>query len=133
VRVSKILVADDDLVSQQVLAGLTRRFGHAVHGVTTGEQVLSTWRAGGYDLIILDCRLPDLDGREVAQRIRTIERRSARRVPIVAVTAGPSEADRVRCLSAGMDAYLAKPVDVRELAIVLDRLTAPAHLPHAHD
>ncbi len=123
-KVSKILIADDDPVSQQVLTGLTRRLGHAVHGVTTGEQVLTTWRAGAYDLIVLDCRLPDLDGREVAQRIRQIERRSARRVPIVAVTAGPSEADRVRCLAAGMDAYLAKPVDVRELALVIDRLTA---------
>jgi two-component system, sensor histidine kinase len=122
----KVLVADDDPVSQQVLTGLIRRLGHAVHGVTTGEQVLATWRSGHYDIIVLDCHLPDLDGREVAARIRRVERRSGRRVPIVAVTAGPSASDRVRCLEAGMDGYLAKPVDVRELADLVARLTAPA-------
>jgi CheY-like chemotaxis protein len=123
----KVLVADDDPVSQQVLTGLIRRLGHSVHGVTTGEQVLSTWRRGHYDVIVLDCHLPDFDGRDLAAKIRRVERRSGRRVPIVAVTAGPSSSDRVRCFEAGMDGYLPKPVDLRELAEMLDEVTAPAH------
>jgi CheY-like chemotaxis protein len=122
-RSGLVLVADDDVVTQHVLRALVGRLGFHADVATSGESVLARWERGGIDAILLDYRLAGTDGVAVAREIRQREATEGRaRTPLVAVTASTAPADRTRCLAAGMDAFLVKPVDVDDLAVVLDRL-----------
>jgi len=133
----RLLLAEDNEVNQLVAVHLLTAMGYAVDVVADGEQAvrayLSQGPAGGHHAILMDCQMPVLDGYDATGRIRAAEAGlSGRpRVPIVAMTAGASEADRVRCLQAGMDEHVAKPVDRARLAAVLAALLdgAPAAAP----
>ncbi|MED7924890.1 response regulator [Nonomuraea sp. LP-02] len=104
----RILVAEDDEVSRQVAMLVLRQAGHEVDTVDDGAQAVRAVLTGGYDLVFMDCQLPVLDGLAATAEIR---RREETRTPIIAMTAAAMPDDRVRCLEAGMDDHLAKPVD----------------------
>jgi CheY-like chemotaxis protein len=117
---SRLLIGEDDEVSRRVLMHLAGRLGYDVHAVETGSAVLHLHESELWDVIVLDRQLPDMDGLEVARSIRAREAGGRRRTPIIASTATGTDADRERCLAAGMDHYLAKPVTLAALANRLD-------------
>lgn len=126
----RILVAEDNPVNQRLAARFLEGAGHAVTIARSGSEALDLFEAAtasesGYDLILMDVQMPDLDGLTATARIRALERGKAngRRVPIIAMTAQASESDRLRCLEAGMDGYLTKPVRVTELLNSIEFMT----------
>jgi light-regulated signal transduction histidine kinase (bacteriophytochrome)/ActR/RegA family two-component response regulator len=114
----RILVAEDDITNQIVIEGMLEIQGFAVDIATSGLQVLKLLEDRRYDLILMDCHMPDLDGYQTTERIRS-EEDPQRRIPIVALTANVLAEDRQRCLHAGMDDYISKPVHMETLWEVL--------------
>jgi two-component system, sensor histidine kinase and response regulator len=114
----RILVVEDNVVNQKVAVGQLRLLGLDAKVAGSGAEAIDALREGGYDLVLLDCQMPDVDGYEVAGEIRRLEN-GERRIPIVAVTAYVLEGERERCLAAGMDDYLPKPVSTVRLAETL--------------
>ena len=107
----RILLAEDGVANQQVAIGLLGKHGHDVTVATNGEEAIERWRDGAFDLILMDVQMPTVNGLEATQRIRELETRLDRtRIPIIAMTAHAMTGDRERCLQAGMDGYLSKPV-----------------------
>jgi signal transduction histidine kinase len=116
----RILLGEDNPMNQLVLRKMLERFGCFVDIAADGEEALRAVRRLPYDLVLMDCQMPRVDGFEAARRIR-IELTGRRRLPVVAITAHDSPANRARCTESGMDDYLAKPVEVDMLAAVLRR------------
>ena len=115
----RVLVAEDNRTNQRVVKLLLERMGCVVRIVENGEEVLTAVNEGEFDVILMDCQMPVMDGLEATGRVRN-GTGGSRRVPIVALTANVFEADRARCLEAGMTDFLAKPV---ENAALLEALT----------
>lgn len=120
-----ILVAEDNSVNQRLATRLLEREGHAVTIAGSGAEALEALgrrerEPASFDLILMDVQMPDMDGLEATARIRERERETGRRIPIVAMTAQAAEADRLRCLDSGMDAYISKPVNVPDLMQIID-------------
>jgi CheY-like chemotaxis protein len=107
----RLLVAEDDPVSRQVLQVLFRRQNLEPDFVADGLQAVEKWEKGEYDLIFMDVQMPRMDGFEATRAIRGGEAEQGRRTPIVALTAHAFAEDEQRCMEAGMDAYIAKPID----------------------
>ncbi|WP_282183304.1 ATP-binding protein [Azospirillum sp. TSH100] len=126
-----ILVAEDHPTNQQVVLRQLRRLGYSAELAADGEQALAAWRGGRHRLIITDCHMPVMDGYELARRIRAEERDGRRRTPIVAMTANALSGEMERCLAAGMDDYLAKPVTLAQLSQVLTRWLEACPQPEA--
>jgi len=124
-----ILVAEDHPTNQQVVLRQLRRLGYAAELAADGEQALAAWRVGRHRLIVTDCHMPVMDGYELARRIRVEERDGRRRTSIVAMTANALSGEMERCLAAGMDDYLAKPVTLAQLSQVLGRWLEARPLP----
>ncbi len=125
----RILVAEDHLVNQKVAQLALRRMGFSVTLVGNGRDALDAARAGGHDVIFMDCQMPEMDGFVATRAIRQHEVESGvRRTPIIAMTAGAVQADRDNCLAAGMDDYLAKPVRWETIPGIIRR-----HLPDLLD
>jgi two-component system, sensor histidine kinase and response regulator len=118
---SRILLAEDNAVNQKVAARLLERIGHRVDVVADGQAAVSAWQTGRYDLILMDCQMPVLDGYEATREIRKREN-GGRRTPIVALTAHAMKGADDACIAAGMDDYLTKPIDREQLAGTLARL-----------
>jgi CheY-like chemotaxis protein len=125
-----ILVAEDNEINALLMRSLLTRLGHGVVMTTDGEQALEAWLAAEaagtpYDLILMDLQMPGLDGIETTKRIRDGEAgRHARPTPIIALTANSQADDRTACSDAGMDGFLAKPLDREKLDAVLAGLSA---------
>jgi CheY-like chemotaxis protein/HPt (histidine-containing phosphotransfer) domain-containing protein len=115
-----VLVAEDNPVNLRILALLVERHGHVVAAAASGEEALARLGEGGIDLVFMDCQMPGLDGYEAARRWRRREG-DGERVPIVAVTAHAMVGDRDRCMQAGMDDYLTKPLRAETLDSTLAR------------
>jgi len=126
-----ILIAEDNEFNGQLLEQLLVRRGYAVRLATNGRQALTLAQNGGFDLLLLDIHMPEMDGFEVAQYIRAYERVSGGHLPIVALTARARKEDRERCLAAGMDDFLAKPIQAADLWGAIDRVvtTPPSNQP----
>ncbi|CAO3355641.1 response regulator [Azospirillum palustre] len=124
-----ILVAEDHPTNQQVVLRQLRRLGYAAELAADGEQALAAWRVGRHRLIVTDCHMPVMDGYELARRIRAEERDGRRRTSIVAMTANALSGEMERCLAAGMDDYLAKPVTLAQLSQMLGRWLEARPLP----
>jgi CheY-like chemotaxis protein len=118
------LLAEDDEFSARFMEQLLARVGHRVRLTTNGREALSLAQAGGFDLLLLDIHMPELDGFQVAQAIRERERTTGGRLPIIALTARSRKEDRDQCLAAGMDEFLTKPVAGTALRAAIDRLVA---------
>ena len=115
VRPLKILVAEDSPVNQRVARALLGQWGHDVRIVGDGREAVEAVAADRFDLVLMDVQMPEVDGLEAARTIRAAESPDSRRVPIVAMTAHALKEDRDRCLAAGMDGYVSKPVRSAEL------------------
>jgi two-component system sensor histidine kinase/response regulator len=111
VRRAKVLLAEDNLVNQRVAVGLLERRGHLVSVAANGRAALEALHAESFDIVLMDVQMPEMGGFEATARIRASERGTGRRVRIIAMTAHAMSGDRERCLAAGMDGYLAKPID----------------------
>jgi len=120
-RAAHVLLAEDDVVNQMVVEGMLKQLGCAVDVVGDGTAARAAAARSRYDLIFMDCHMPGMDGYETARLIRDDERRRGGRTPIVALTADTLAGDRERCLAAGMDDYISKPVSSALLAGALQR------------
>ncbi len=120
VRPSVLLVEDNE-VNQRVAVRMLQRLGCAVDAAADGQQALEAIRSKQYQLVLMDCQMPGMDGYEAVRRLRAEERSTGRRVPVVALTAHAMPGDEERCLQAGMDGYLSKPVSMEELDQTLAR------------
>ncbi len=120
-RSLRVLLAEDAYVNQRVALGVLQREGHVVQVAANGREALEAWRQGEFDIVLMDLQMPEMDGFEATEAIRRLEhqRGDGRRVPIVAMTAAAMEADRQRCLAAGMDDFIAKPFHWRDLRAIL--------------
>ncbi|HXG10085.1 MAG TPA: response regulator [Gemmataceae bacterium] len=123
-RPLRILLAEDNAVNQRVVVRMLQKFGHTVVVAGNGREALTALRREPFDLVLMDVQMPEMDGFEATRAIRAGEEGLPRDVPIVALTAHAMKGDRERCLEAGMDAYLAKPVQQQELRWLVERLTA---------
>ena len=115
-------MAEDNPVNQKVARLLFRRLGFEVVMADNGARAVEAARAGTYPMIFMDCEMPQMNGFEATAAIRKAEG-AGRHVPIVAMTAHALAGDRERCLEAGMDDYISKPIQIRELEAALDRWT----------
>ncbi|MGH2819041.1 MAG: response regulator, partial [Actinomycetota bacterium] len=119
----RALLVEDNPANQLVQRHILERLGFDVAVVASGEQALEALEREAYAVVLMDCRMPAMDGYETTRRIRQREA-PGRRTPIIAITASAMQSDRQRCLDAGMDDYLAKPVRPDELQRALERLSA---------
>jgi PAS domain S-box-containing protein len=114
----RVLIAEDGLVNQKVAKRLVEKLGYGVDVANNGKEALAAWESGRYDLILMDCQMPELDGYATTREIRRRER-AAQRIPIVALTAHAMKDADLECKAAGMDDYLSKPIDRERLQAVL--------------
>jgi len=116
----KILLAEDNVVNQQVAVGLLSRRGHLVTVVANGRDAIAAVEREPFDVVLMDVQMPEMGGLEATAAIRARERETGRHIPIVAMTAHAMTGDRERCLAAGMDGYLAKPIDAKALFALVE-------------
>jgi CheY-like chemotaxis protein len=121
----RVLLAEDNLINQRLETRLLQREGCQVDVATNGREAVKKAIAFNYDLIFMDCQMPEMDGLESAAAIRSLRVKT----PIVALTANAMPGDRARCMTAGMDDYISKPVKVAELRRVLDRWAIATPMP----
>jgi CheY-like chemotaxis protein/HPt (histidine-containing phosphotransfer) domain-containing protein len=119
----RCLVAEDHPVNQRLMAELLKKAGWECEVVASGQAAVEANRARHFDIVLMDIQMPGMDGLEATRVIREEERASGRRIPIVAMTAHAMPGDRERCLEAGMDGYLAKPIRPAELIQEIQRVT----------
>jgi CheY-like chemotaxis protein len=128
----RILVAEDNEVNQIVVREVLTRLGHSCDIVPDGKEALEALRRGAYDLMLMDCQMPVMDGFEATREIRRRESggdmagTGRTRLPIIALTANAMKGDRESCLGAGMDGYVTKPIDPKELVRALDQVSGTA-------
>jgi two-component system, sensor histidine kinase and response regulator len=122
-RPLRVLLVEDNLINQKVACRLLEKQGHTVVVAENGREALNVLDELDFDLVLMDLQMPEMDGFATTAAIRRNEAGSDRHMPIVALTANAMKGDRERCLQAGMDGYVAKPVQVhlllREMADVL--------------
>ena len=116
----RVLLVEDNLVNQRLGMRLLEKRGHSVVVAGNGRETLTAFERGGFDLILMDLQMPEMDGFEATTAIREWEKASGNRVPIVALTAHAMKGDREKCLAAGMDGYLTKPIRPAELDDILN-------------
>ncbi|HKI92785.1 MAG TPA: ATP-binding protein, partial [Gaiellaceae bacterium] len=122
---STILVVEDDEINRQLAVRQLARLGYAARAVGSGLDAIAALEHGVYAAVLMDCRMPGMDGIAAAKAIRKTEAGLDRHVPIIAVTADAQPKDRARCLAAGMNDYLAKPFTIDTLGACIDRWLAP--------
>jgi PAS domain S-box-containing protein len=130
----RVLLAEDNPVNQMLATRLVEKLGHTALIASDGNEALALWREQPFDLVLMDVQMPELDGLAATAAIREREKETGAHIPIVAITAHAMKGDRERCLAAGMDAYLAKPIGAQQLAEVLRELFegGPQAGPAAH-
>jgi signal transduction histidine kinase/CheY-like chemotaxis protein len=119
-----ILVAEDNVVSQRLVTALLKERGHSVTLAGTGCEVLDLVEQRAFDLILMDIQMPEMDGLQATAEIRYREEQKGKHIPIVAMTAHAMAGDRERCLDAGMDGYIAKPIHPGELMALITGMSA---------
>lgn len=126
-----ILLVEDNLVNQTVAVRMLEKVGHGVVVANNGKEALEVLARESFDLILMDVQMPLLDGLETTRLIREEERETTRHLPIIAMTAHAMKGDREQCLAAGMDDYLAKPINTSELYALIEKHvpTMGSHLP----
>jgi two-component system, sensor histidine kinase and response regulator len=120
----RILLAEDNKVNQRVAVRMLEKNGHRVVVAGNGREALAVLEREDFDLVLMDVQMPEMSGLEAAERIREKEGSSGRRLPIVAMTASAMLGDEEKCLQAGMDGYISKPVRAEELAALVETYTS---------
>lgn len=120
-RQELILIAEDQLINQQVLRIYLEELGFSSHVVTNGGEAVSAVASQEYALVLMDCQMPEMDGFSATRAIRQSEAGTGARIPIIAVTAHAMKGDRENCLAAGMDDYISKPIEPGELKSLLEK------------
>jgi CheY-like chemotaxis protein len=127
-RALRLLLVEDNPVNQRLARRLLEKRGHSVRLAGNGREALAALASDRFDAILMDVQMPEMDGFEATAAIRAAERAHGGHIPIVAMTAHAMSGDEERCLAAGMDAYLSKPIEPRHLFALLDELaTATAN------
>src|SRR5262249_15178665 len=115
-----ILLAEDNLINQKLALRLLEKQGHTVVVVADGHEALAALECTRFDVVLMDVQMPGMDGLEATASIRRAEQVTGRHLPILAMTAYAMKGDRERCLAAGMDGYLSKPIRAQELFEMLE-------------
>ncbi|MFL5330393.1 MAG: response regulator [Gemmataceae bacterium] len=115
----RILVAEDNLINQRLAAKLLEKQGHSVVLAADGREAIESWKTGQFDIVLMDLQMPSIDGFEATSEIRLLEADTGRHTPIIALTAHTLQGDREKCLAAGMDGYVTKPIAPEELAAAI--------------
>ena len=117
----RLLIAEDNLVNQRLSSRLAEKCGYSADVVSNGIEAVQAVRNNHYDLILMDCQMPEMDGWTATGQIRALEG-PASQTPIIALTASATGDDREKCLAAGMDEYLSKPVTVADLQAAIGKV-----------
>jgi two-component system sensor histidine kinase/response regulator len=125
-----VLVAEDNKFNQQVIQRMLERRGHTVRVVPNGNETLAALRQSAFDLLLLDVNMPEIDGFQVIQTTRELEKTSNNHLRVIALTALSGKRDRERCIEAGMDDFLSKPVRAAEVYAALERVIAVHPIAH---
>jgi CheY-like chemotaxis protein len=121
-RSLRVLLAEDNKINQRVAGRFLERLGHRVTVANDGREAVERYRQEPFDLVLMDVQMPEMDGFEAVSAIREMERGTGLHTPIVALTAHAMSGDRERCLAAGMDGYLTKPVRLASLVAAIDEV-----------
>ena len=123
-----ILLVEDNLLNQRIVTFSLKRFNHEVVIANNGVEALEQFRSRKFDVILSDIMMPVMDGLEATVKIREIENslNTEKRTPIIALTANTMDNDREKCLSYGMDEFMAKPFDIEKLNSIFEELNIPS-------
>jgi len=127
----RVLVVEDHAVNRLLATRMLKKFGCEVAIAENGRIACERTEQESYDLVFMDCQMPEMDGFEATRTIRSREIKTGRRLPIVALTANAMREDRERCLDAGMDDYIPKPYSASDFERTLSRWCKPQALPAA--
>jgi two-component system, sensor histidine kinase and response regulator len=117
-------VAEDNTVNQKVIARLLEKRGHSVVLAQNGREALEALEGRPFDIVLMDGQMPEMDGFEATRLIREKEKASGIHVPIIALTAHAMQGDKERCLAAGMDGYVSKPVKMDDLFSIIENVVS---------
>ena len=120
----RVLLAEDNPVNQHLAQRLLEKRGHTVTVANNGREALALLASHNFDLVLMDVQMPEMDGFETTAAIRAIEQKTGQHLPIIAMTAHAMKGDEERCLQAGMDSYVAKPVQAQQLFLAIETVSA---------
>jgi signal transduction histidine kinase/ActR/RegA family two-component response regulator len=120
----RILLAEDQPINRKIVIGLLKRYDWQIISAENGEEAVEKYSTEHFDLILMDVQMPKVDGFEATRQIRQIEEKSGIRIPIIAMTAHAMKGDKEKCLDSGMDYYITKPVDSKELIELIQKVVA---------
>ncbi len=123
-RQLRVLLAEDNAINQKLAVRLLEKQGHLVKVANDGQEALAALEDGKFDVVLMDVQMPNMSGLEAAAAIRALERGTGRHVPIVAMTAHAMKGDQERCLEAGMDGYISKPIQPDHMMDVIAQVTS---------
>jgi len=122
----RVLLAEDNVINQKLAARLLEKHGHHVTVTSNGREALAALDREDFDAVLMDVQMPEMDGFEATAAIRARELKTGRHLPIIAMTAHAMQGDRERCLAAGMDDYISKPIKIQQLTDVLEKFSVAA-------
>jgi CheY-like chemotaxis protein len=122
----RILLVEDNPISQNLELKILREVGYDVEAVSTGFQAIDSIKSGIFDLVLMDVEMTDMDGITATKKVRELGGKESK-IPIIAVTAHSSMKDREKCLAAGMDDYIAKPINIHFLKLTIDQWLKSSH------
>ena len=121
-RNTRILIVEDNVVNQMVMSNILEKFGYNANTVANGKEAIEALEMASYDLVLMDCQMPLMDGYEATEEIRNPESKvSNHKIPVIAMTAHAMKGDREKCLKAGMDDYLTKPIKPQEISDMIEK------------
>ena len=121
-----MLVAEDNLVSQRLVVRLLEKRGYTVEVAANGQKALAALEKQSYDVVLMDVQMPEVDGFQATAAIREREKTTGKHLRIIAMTAHAMKGDREKCLAAGMDGYISKPIQPKEMVDAIEE-QAPWH------